>query len=135
MHYPNLLRRYFASTIDLTTVIFIVYLYSMSPLYHPDGKEKMLVPLTVLALYEPLMTVFFCTLGQAVMKFRVRDSDNLARITILQAYIRLVVKYFLGIISFLTMPAREDRCAIHDLAGRTIVIEANMARTIGSSET
>jgi len=34
------------------------------------------------------------------------------------------VKYLLGIISMLTIPARADRRAIHDFATDTIVIEA-----------
>jgi uncharacterized RDD family membrane protein YckC len=35
------------------------------------------------------------------------------------------VKYLLGVISFLTMPTRSDRRAIHDLAAETIVVEAS----------
>jgi uncharacterized RDD family membrane protein YckC len=73
------------------------------------------------------MTVFLCTLGQAVMRFRVRKADDLSRVSLVQVYIRIVVKYLLGVISFLTMPARRDRRAIHDLAGGTIVIEASIA--------
>jgi hypothetical protein len=37
---------------------------------------------------------------------------------------RMLVKYLLGIVSFLTVPARKDRRAIHDLSADTIVIEA-----------
>ena len=128
MNYPNLLRRYLASIIDFLTIIFIVYLYSRSPLYHPDREAtSVLIFLFTLALYEPLMTVFLCTLGQAVMRFRVRKADDLSRVSLVQVYIRIVVKYLLGVISFLTMPARRDRRAIHDLAGGTIVIEASIA--------
>jgi uncharacterized RDD family membrane protein YckC len=36
----------------------------------------------------------------------------------------MLVKYLLGIVSFLTVPARKDRRAIHDLSADTIVIEA-----------
>jgi uncharacterized RDD family membrane protein YckC len=74
--------------------------------------------------YEPLATAFGCTLGQALMRFRVRTVEGLKRIGVTQAYGRFLVKYLLGIISFVTMPARSDRRAIHDLASETIVIEA-----------
>jgi uncharacterized RDD family membrane protein YckC len=40
----------------------------------------------------------------------------------------VVVKALLGIISFLTLPARQDRRAIHDLAARTLVVEASNAK-------
>ena len=128
MSYPNLLRRYLASTIDLVAVFCIVYLYSRTPLYTPGGDQGALVFFGVLASYEPLMTVFACTLGQAAMRFRVRRVERLNRVSIGQAYLRMVVKYFLGVISFLTMPARRDRRAMHDLAAGTIVVEASAAR-------
>ena len=48
-------------------------------------------------------------------------------ISLLQAYVRLLVKYCLGVISVLTIPARQDRRAIHDFATETVVIEAAQA--------
>ncbi len=128
MSYPNLLRRYLASVIDLLAVFCIVYLYSRTPLYTPGGDTSALVFFGVMASYEPLMTVFVCTLGQAAMRFRVRRAEDLNRVSLAQAYIRMVVKYALGIVSFLTMPARRDRRAIHDLAASTIVVEAKGAK-------
>jgi uncharacterized RDD family membrane protein YckC len=82
---------------------------------------------SLIALYEPLLTVYFCTFGQAVMRMRVRDERTLARISLPQAYSRLFVKYFLGTISILTIPAQRRRQAIHDLTTDTIVIEARDA--------
>ena len=124
MTYPNLLRRYLASVIDLLAVMFIVYLYSRTPLYTPGEDSGALVFFAVLLSYEPLLTVFLCTLGQAILRFRVRRAEDSTKISLAQAYVRLVVKYALGIISFLTMPARRDRRSIHDLAAGTIVLEA-----------
>lgn len=58
------------------------------------------------------------------MRIRVRTPDGNNRIGIAHAFMRMVVKYLLGLISFLTVPARKDRRAIHDLAARSIVVEA-----------
>jgi uncharacterized RDD family membrane protein YckC len=56
---------------------------------------------------------------------RVRGLRNgLFTIGVAQAVGRMLVKYLLGIISFLTVPARQDRRAIHDLSADTIVTEA-----------
>jgi uncharacterized RDD family membrane protein YckC len=74
--------------------------------------------------HEPLLTTYACRLGQAVMRIRVRTAGNLTRIGLDQAFGRLIVKYLLGIISLLTVPARRDRRAIRDLSSGTIVIEA-----------
>jgi uncharacterized RDD family membrane protein YckC len=128
MTYPNLLRRYLASVIDILAVIFIVFVLSTTPIYSSGGDSGLLLLVGVVASYEPLMTAYRCTLGQAIMRFRVRRNDGRHRISIGQAYLRLVVKYFLGLISFLTMPARRDRRAIHDLAAGTIVVEASSAK-------
>jgi uncharacterized RDD family membrane protein YckC len=128
MGYPNLLRRYVASLIDLITVFFLVYLYSRTPLYTPRGNIGPFMFFVIFLSYEPLLTVFACTPGQASMRFRVRKPEDLRRIALGQAYLRLLVKYALGFISFLTMPARRDRRSIHDLAAGTIVVEASAAK-------
>lgn len=128
MSYPNLLRRYLASLIDLVTVFCILYLYSRTSLYTPDNNTGGLALFVVLALYEPLMTVYACTLGQAAMRFRVRRVEDLKSVSLRRAYLRIVFKYLLGIFSFLTVPARRDRRAIHDLAAETIVVEAKGAK-------
>lgn len=78
-------------------------------------------------LYEPILTVYGCTFGQAVMRMRVRDETTLARISVSQAYNRIFVKYFLGWISVLTVPVQKRRQAIHDLVTNTLVIEARDA--------
>ena len=128
MTYPNLLRRYLASLLDMLAVLFLVYLYSRSPWYEPGSNAGGIVFIVALLSYEPLATSFYCTLGQAVMRFRVRNMADSGRINPPQAYVRLLVKYALGILSFLTMPVRPDRRAIHDLAAGSIVVEASAVR-------
>ena len=48
------------------------------------------------------------------MRFRVRTVEGLHRITVRQAYARFIVRYLLGALSFVTMPARIDRRAIDE---------------------
>jgi uncharacterized RDD family membrane protein YckC len=127
--YPNLLRRYLAAVIDGVAIIVLVVLVGQLPFYS-GGNEYIgiLVFLLVLANYEPILTAFLCTAGQAVMRFRVRDVATQARVPIWRLYIRVVVKALLGMVSFLTLPARADRRAIHDFAAKTLVVEASEPR-------
>lgn len=124
MSYPNALRRYVAMLIDALVVWMLVF--SIVRLTETAGSETLMIVLIVIvvAAYEPLSTAYACTLGQALMRFRVRTFEGLRRITIARAYGRFALKYLLGVISFLSMPVRSDRRAIHDLVSETIVIEA-----------
>lgn len=125
MTYPNVLRRYLATLLDLFALWCIVYAISKMPRVDEHGTLAYWMLGLSLLLYEPLLTTFACTLGQAVMGIRVRTVDGLKRIRVDQAFGRMIVKYLLGIISFLTVPARKDRRAIHDLSSGTIVVEAS----------
>ena len=124
MKYPNVLRRYLATLLDLFALWCIVYAFAQVPALTELGAVAYWGLGILLLLYEPLLTTFACTLGQAAMRIRVRTVDGLRRIHLDQAFGRMIVKYLLGMISFLTVPAREDRRAIHDLSAETIVIEA-----------
>jgi uncharacterized RDD family membrane protein YckC len=124
MKYPNVLRRYLATVIDLFALWCIVYGFSRLPNVAESGALVYWALGLSLLLYEPILTTYACTLGQALMRIRVRSPGGLRRIRLHQALGRMVVKYMLGIISFLTVPARKDRRAIHDLSSGTIVIEA-----------
>jgi uncharacterized RDD family membrane protein YckC len=107
----------------MIAILTLIYLYVRSPLYEYATQADIagLVGIGLFACYEPLLTSFFCTIGQAIMGFRVRKVAG-GRISVVQAYVRVIVKYLLGMLSFLTMPARADRRAIHDLAAGTIVV-------------
>jgi uncharacterized RDD family membrane protein YckC len=127
MKYPNVLRRYLATLLDLFAWWCLVYAMSNVPVITQHGTLAYALFGLSFLLYEPLLTTYACTLGQAIMGIRVRTLNGLQRIGLDQAYGRLMVKYLLGIISLLTIPARADRRAIHDLASDTIVISASSA--------
>jgi uncharacterized RDD family membrane protein YckC len=124
MRYPSLLRRYIASLIDGATIFVVFALYMRSPLRFAGSQAPNYWPLLLLTLYEPLLTRYQCTPGQLLMRIRVRTEPRIERVPVLRTFIRLAVKYFLGIISFAFMPAHRQKRALHDLAAGTIVVDA-----------
>jgi len=66
----------------------------------------------------------FVTLGQWVAGVRVRRFDTGAKIGVPKAYVRILVKAFLGFISFFSLPFALGRRALHDMATGSIVITA-----------
>jgi uncharacterized RDD family membrane protein YckC len=126
MEYPNALRRYIAALIDLAAAWTLLFAAVRIGLLFGSQEVGVALGIAAAFLYEPLTNVYACTLGQAVMRFRVRTVEGLHRITAGQACARFIVKYLLGALSFVTMPARIDRRAIHDLFAETIVTESAM---------
>lgn len=122
MSYPNLLRRYLASVLDLVVIWTAVFAAARVPGLAASPWAMLGIAVLVVLLYEPFATAYFCTIGQALMGIRVRTSTTLERIGLGAAYLRVATKYVLGGISLLTVPARHDRRAMHDLAADTIVI-------------
>lgn len=122
--YPTLTRRYIATAIDvafvLTAIILISYLFENAGV--TGVKVRIGLILFLFFIYEPLCTSRFCTLGQKIMRVRVRRYPSLERISLLMAYTRILVKALLGIISFFTLPFSQKRRAIHDMAARSIVV-------------
>lgn len=129
MKYPNVLRRYLATVIDMFVFWCCIYLIASVPTLNRNTALAYGLLALAWALYEPVLTAYACTLGQAVMRIRVRTANGAARVNVVQAIGRMLVKYLLGFVSFLTVPARRDRRAIHDLSSGTIVIEASVAAT------
>jgi uncharacterized RDD family membrane protein YckC len=127
--YPNVLRRYLATLLDLLAIWLVLFAVSRLPFAPQSTAASGAILFGLLFLYEPLMTAYFCTLGQAAMRTRVRDERSLGRIGLSQAFSRLIIKYLLGAISVLTVPAHKRRQGLHDLLTGTIVIEARDAIT------
>lgn len=127
--YPNLVRRYLATVVDAIVIVLIVVLIGQLPFLSRDthGFGEILF-LLVLLNYEPVLTRFLCTAGQAVMRFRIREINSGNPPPIWRLYLRVIVKASLGLVSFLTLPARADRRAIHDLAANTLVVEASSVK-------
>ena len=56
---------------------------------------------TMFLIYEPICISKFFTLGQWIIRIRVRKLPNFEKGSILSAYIRIFIKIFWGLISFL----------------------------------
>ena len=76
MKYPNVLRRYLATVFDLFALWCIFYAIAQTPALTERGALAYWVLGISLLLYEPLLTAYACTLGQAVMRIRVRTLDT-----------------------------------------------------------
>lgn len=122
LEYPRLVRRYLVTFLDAWFVfsIFLLLIYAL-----PGSEVAWLrvgIIATIVLFYEPVFTSRSCTLGQKLLGVRVRRSDDLSPISIFQAYARLVVKFLLGWISFLSLAFNYERRAIHDFAVGSVVI-------------
>lgn len=123
--YPLLLKRYQSLFIDFL-LLFAVMIITMVLVGNSEIRQTVMVSMGALFLlvYEPLLTVYSATVGQRIMGIRVRDVNNPAeRIGLVRAYIRLVVKWYLGWLSFLTINFNPQHRAIHDMASASVVIK------------
>ena len=125
IEYPSVFRRYLAALIDASTIWLTIFFgFQLMTGFGVESTTPRICLFAVMLLgYEPILTRRLCTLGQGVMRFRVRTFDERGHITIPQAYGRYLLKATLGIISMLTIPAARERRAIHDFAANTIVVD------------
>ena len=122
--YPSILRRYFSTFIDGMFILGMLFLWA----YILDSESstatniRIAIILFMFFVYEPIFTAYFCTLGQKITGIRIRRISTGEKISIIQAYFRIIVKIFLGILSFFTIPFTRNKRAIHDFAVGSLVI-------------
>ena len=127
---PSLLKRLKATFLDVTVIIFLIFLASYT-LIESEGisTELRTAVFTVICLYEPIFTAFSVTLGQHMMGIRVVGfqakigSGENKRITFPQALFRWILKIWLGWISLLTVTGHSFGRAIHDMASGSLIVE------------
>jgi uncharacterized RDD family membrane protein YckC len=123
--YPKFGRRIISSSIDelLPVIIFVLSIAMIKG----DNEFKLiirfLIPCIFFILYEPILTSKACTLGQFITKIRVRKNSNYQRISLPASFLRYLVKFLLGGISFFIIIFSERSRAIHDFCAGSIVIE------------
>jgi len=125
--YPTIARRYMATIIDGVLVLSLLLLVSYT-FQQESGmitSVRVLLVLALFLIYEPICTSKFCTVGQKLMGVRVRKLSDNSRISILAAYLRIIVKVALGLVSFLTIPFTKCKRGIHDFAVRSVVVYAD----------
>jgi len=127
IQYPSIIRRYFSTVIDGLFIfgIFVLSSYILDTKNTAATKIRLGIILFMVFVYEPIFTAYFCTLGQKITGIRIRKFSTGNRISLIRAYLRIIVKIFLGIISFFTIPFTKNKRAIHDFAAGTFVIYEN----------
>lgn len=128
--YPDLKTRIQSIFIDTMLMIALMFLSAWildkinpSQQEEDDGLLRAIIFISIWGVYEPVSMTLGATLGNYLMKIRARkNSDTGKKMNLFQAYIRFIVKFLLGWLSFLTINSNKERRAIHDLVGGTVMI-------------
>ena len=128
--YPELKTRIQSTFIDFVLMIILMFLaaWILDKAGVGDEEESGLmrgiVFIAIWGVYEPLSTTLGATLGNYLMKIRVRKVNARGKkINILQAFLRFAFKFTLGWLSFLTIHFDEQRRAIHDIVAGSVMLE------------
>jgi len=122
--YPSLVRRFQASFIDgILSFILVGSLMAFANTIDEHSGWVKVVALIIGLSYEPLMTRYAYTIGQRITGMRVISADT-GELTLYDTYLRYIVKFALGWISFLTIHSNPHKRAIHDFAAGTVMIRA-----------
>jgi uncharacterized RDD family membrane protein YckC len=128
--YPSLSKRVQSIFIDLLLMIGLMAVSGwILDKINPEQKEgdewvRAVLFIGIWGVYEPLAMTFGCTLGNYLIKIRVRKHNDPGRkINLIQAYMRFIVKFFLGWLSFITISFNDEKRAIHDFASGTIMLD------------
>ena len=126
IQYPSLLKRIQALFIDFA-LILIIFLSSSLVIGMIGGTAtgvKVGIFVFCVCIYEPMLIAFTGgTLGHRVLGIQVKNYENPDRnISIFSAIVRVIVKGFLGWISFLTISFNSEKRSIHDMLSGSIVI-------------
>ena len=123
--YPLLVKRYQSVMIDFL-LLFPVMIVTMVVMGESEARQTVMISMGVVfvLVYEPVLTTYAATLGQYIIGIRVREARNPEKpINIFQAYIRVLVKWLLGWLSFVTINFNSQHRAIHDMAGSSVVVK------------
>jgi uncharacterized RDD family membrane protein YckC len=129
--YPPLLKRVYSFLIDTGFKALLLFIATITFSWMKlDGEKenwiKGIVFVLVIAVYEPLSMRLGATLGNYCTGIRVRRYlDPAKRINLFQAYCRYIVKILFGWLSCFTIGFNQQRRALHDMIGESIVIEKN----------
>ncbi|MFT5336502.1 MAG: putative RDD family membrane protein YckC [Luteibaculaceae bacterium] len=124
--YPGIIHRAKAVITDTVVLIFLMMFisYTFSLFETINGTVKMVVFISVVFLYDPILTSLFgATIGHRVNGIKVKRASNQEKNLLFPiALVRYLLKFFLGLISLLTIGGNKEKRAIHDLAVDSIVL-------------
>jgi len=119
--FPNLFQRYFGTLVDYIFVFFCAYYIAVNLLPQSAGDSVQFgILLLALFLYDSVLTTYFCTLGQLIFRFRIRERATRRRIPLHISLVRSVVKLLLGGYSMIAIIFNRERRAVHDYATYSI---------------
>lgn len=121
-----LLERVQAITIDTLMIIFLMYTFSIVFEFfdYISPTIRMWLFLILFVFYEPVCNAFGTTLGNYIVKIRVRKfSNDQKRINIVQSFIRYFFKMLFGWFSFITIFSSKNNRALHDYIGGSVMIK------------
>jgi len=124
--YPSLSERFQSIIIDQVFIVILMFLSAAVLDKFNDAPDWIRIALFfgIWGIYEPVCMTFGCTIGNLAKRIRVKKfGAPEKKITILQAYVRYIIKLLLGFISFLTITTNKERRAIHDMAASTVMIK------------
>lgn len=126
IEYPSLVTRIQSNFIDGVLLLGFMFIFAslVGDSEFMPGWTKALLFVLVWVLYEPLCAAYGVTLGNYLMGIRVRNvNDYSQKISLPYAFVRVFVKGFLGIYSFVSVHFNPRRRALHDLAAKSIMLE------------
>lgn len=120
---PSITRRYKAMAIDALLIITTMTLAMIATGQNANQATIIIGLAAAWTFYEPIFSAYGGTLGQRLMRIRVRDYNRpFQPARLWQVYVRVWTKCLLGWLSFLTIHNNREHRAIHDIASSTIVI-------------
>jgi uncharacterized RDD family membrane protein YckC len=124
--YPSLVTRVQSNAID--GALILVVMFSFAAIVGDNdsipGWTKALMFVSFWLLYEPICTAYAVTLGNYMMGIRVRNiHDYTRKISLRDAFARVLVKGVLGGWSFFSVHFNPRRRVVHDLAAGSIMLE------------
>lgn len=124
-NYPPLKKRYQALLAD-TVLIMTILIVAMTIMGDSEYRSSVMITLGAILLlgYEPILTVYSGTIGQKMMKLKVRQYNQPdKKIDLFNAYMRWLTKWLLGWISFVSINFNKEHRAIHDFVSNSVMIE------------
>ena len=126
IEYPSLVTRVQSNAIDGILILIVMFAFAsiLGDNETIPGWGKALLFLSFWFLYDPICTRYAATLGNYMMGIRVRRVDDYTqKISLTNAYVRILVKAFLGGWSFISVHFNPRRRALHDLVAKSIMVE------------
>jgi len=126
LRYPTIAKRVQSIFVDLLFIVILMFAAAKIIDLFGDAPDwvRIVLFLGLWGVYEPFCTAYACTIGNYLLKIRVRKINHPSeRINLFQAYMRYIFKSSLGWLSFLTVHTNEERRAIHDLVAGSVMIE------------